>query len=124
MPIKTNEIQPHDNNTIFLNANSIKTKYGAGYVKSDEHGVLTSSAATAGDIVLPHKNMIVGNTSGIGKASYVIKCEGEEVKSVGINTEPDLNYSLVVGSKSSRFQDIYCGTIRIRELGVDERITT
>ena len=77
MPIKTNEIQPHDNNTIFLNANSIKTKYGADYVKSDEHGVLTSTNPTTGDIILPHKNMIVGNTSGIGKASSGIKCEGE-----------------------------------------------
>ena len=39
----------------------------------------------------------------------------------GINAEPNKDYSLVVGSKSSRFQDIHSGTIRIRELGVDEK---
>ena len=122
MPIKTNEIQPHENNEVFLNANTIKTKYGTGYLKSDEHGVITSSNPSAADIVLPHKNMLVGNTSGIAKTSSVIQCEGEEVKSVAINAEPNQSYSLVVGSKTTMLQNLLSRAITIREDDVSNRI--
>ena len=74
IPILVNEILPSTNNEVFLNANSIKTKYGTGYLKSNEHGVITSTNPTAADIILPHKNMLVGNTSGIAKTSSVIQC--------------------------------------------------
>ena len=106
---------------MFLNANTIKTKYGTGYLKSDEHGVITSTNPTAADIILPHKNMLVGNTSGIAKTSSVIQCEGEEVKSVAINAEPNQSYSLVVGSKTTMLQNLLSKTITIREDDISNR---
>ena len=69
--------------------------------------------------------MIAGNANNVGKESTVIKCKGgtgeDEIKCVSINSEPKKDYSLVVGIKSSRFQDIHSGTLQVRELGVDEK---
>ena len=91
---------------MFLNANSIKTKYGNGYLKSDEHGIITSTNPSAADIILPHKNMLVGNIHNLAKLSTVIQCEGEEVKCATINAEPNQSYSLVVGDKTTTLQNL------------------
>ena len=67
IPLLVDEILPSTGNEVFLNANTIKTKYGIGYLKSDAHGIITSDNPTHSDIILPHKAMLVGDASSIAK---------------------------------------------------------
>ena len=96
------ELQPSSGDTLYTNA-KLKGNYAAGFLTSDEKGNIESKNPSTGDIVLSHGGMIAGNANNLGKESTVIRCKGgegeAEIKCVGINAEPNKDYSLVVPEK-------------------------
>ena len=116
-PVKMDKLKSNICDQVHINAN-LKTNYGAGYIKSDEHGVLSSGNPSTSDIILVYGAMIAGNANNVGKENTVIKCKGgtgeDKIKCVGINAKPHKYYSLVVVDKGTLMQNLFCKNMQIR----------